>query len=191
MTGRVSTPALILGLLLIGVTSTRAAVPTPNAFSHLRPLDDRAKFLLKEGLDASFTVQQLARHLEQSDVVVYLRVAILNPDLAGTTTLQAVTAETRYVVVTVDPHAIPLDLVSRLGHELRHAVEIADAPEVRSVDAMRQLFKRIGWRSGGTDRWETKEALATGRDVMREYWERPLRLGDLARAGTPEKPAAR
>jgi hypothetical protein len=94
------------------------------------------------------------------------------------------------VVVTVDPRAIPVDLISRLGHELRHVVEIVDAPDVRDVDGLRELFKRIGWRSGGSDFWETKDAVAAGRQVVREYWDRPTRMGNLVRANPVEKPAA-
>lgn len=182
MAGRTRTLALLLAVLLLAAPGRRAEAGALDAFSRLRPLDDRARALLRDALSASFTVQQLAERVEASDIVAYVRVAILGGELGGATVLQTATRDTRYLVVTIDPRGIPVDLMSRLGHELRHVVEIADAREVRDVEAMRGLFRRIGWRSGGNDRWETREAVTVGQQVSRECWERPTLQRIMARA---------
>lgn len=52
-----------------------------------------------------------------------------------------------------------------LGHELRHAVELADAPHVAGEPAMVRLYEQIGFeRSGaqGARRFETRAAIDAG-----------------------------
>jgi hypothetical protein len=50
------------------------------------------------------------------------------------------------------------DFAPLLGHELQHAVEIAERDEVRDEDAVRRLYKEIG-RAGPRDSFETDAAL--------------------------------
>ena len=50
------------------------------------------------------------------------------------------------------------DFAPLLGHELQHAVEIAERHEVRDEDAVRRLYREIG-RSGPRDSFETDAAL--------------------------------
>ena len=83
------------------------------------------------------------------------------------------------MLVTVDPFRSPTDLVGALGHELQHVSEIADAPDVKDEGGMRELFKRIGWRRGRDDRWETREAIEMGRQAAREAADRPAHITDL------------
>ncbi len=53
-----------------------------------------------------------------------------------------------------------------LGHELQHVLEVAQSPEVRTEDAFREFYERIGffsWRNT----YDTNAALEVGaRDLL-------------------------
>ena len=63
--------------------------------------------------------------------------------------------------------------MSLLAHELQHAVEIADAPEVVDEASLKELYRRLGADSGpgafnGSVWFETQGAIDTGRRVYSE-----------------------
>jgi len=62
--------------------------------------------------------------------------------------------------------------MATLGHELRHAVEIAGMPEVRSDAQLASAYARIGWASSGDGFFETDAAVETGQQVARELVRR-------------------
>lgn len=74
-------------------------------------------------------------------------------------------------------------LVTLLGHELQHVVEVADQPDVRSADDLRAFYRRTGVRTG-PDSFDSEQARQTGYQVRAELVQKP---GDLrmARAATP------
>ena len=53
-------------------------------------------------------------------------------------------------------------LVALLGHELQHAVEVADDGTVNSEEALRGLYERIGIRTS-RDTYDSRAAQMTGR----------------------------
>ena len=57
-----------------------------------------------------------------------------------------------------------------LGHELRHALELADAPWVMDDAAVVSLYREIGYASCArpTPCYDTQEAVAAGRRVLAE-----------------------
>ena len=73
----------------------------------------------------------------------------------------------RYVRIQLALRGAPEDSIAILGHELRHAVEVADAVEVSDTDALERLYQRIGIR-GGPQVYDTTAAQETGRIVRRE-----------------------
>ena len=48
-------------------------------------------------------------------------------------------------MIRVSIRLSPLDRIALLGHELRHATEVAAAPDVRDEAALARLIARIGW----------------------------------------------
>lgn len=191
MTCRGFASASAIVFLLCSTLAAQGKGNTATTFSRVRCLDTRATGVLRDALSRSATVRRLAERLEESDLVVYVRTASLGSDLAAVTRFLSATPQNRFLVVTINPNCAPVDLLPRLGHELRHAVEIAEARDVRDDGALRELFRRIGWRAGGADRWETSEAIAAGHRVALEMWERPTKAGDLARADHLIPPAAK
>jgi len=67
-------------------------------------------------------------------------------------------ASHRYLRVTIDTdHTLPV-IVTEIAHELEHAAEIADAPDVIDSASLRRLYHRIGTTSADRDFFETTNA---------------------------------
>jgi hypothetical protein len=62
-------------------------------------------------------------------------------------------------------------LIAWLGHELQHALEIAQAPWVRTAEDVHKLFRQIG-RQSGRNQYETDEAKAVERAIHKELRRR-------------------
>jgi hypothetical protein len=163
----------LLPILFFAAASAAPAAPSSVLGPRLRALDPQARRLVEDALERSATIRQMAGRIEMSDLIVYVRLQFVRADLAGSTKLLSSSAGTRFILVTVNPMAARLDLVPRLGHELQHVLEIADAPAVTDADSMRSLFARIGYRSPGPDSWETEAAIAAGQRVYLDVWGHP------------------
>ena len=126
-----------------------------------------AESLIKSAAERSPTVSYLLRRLDKSDVFVYLTVGYTDVPTAKTVLL-ACPGPYRYLHVTINAAQPPAQKVVLLGHELQHALEIAEAPEVRDNTPMAALFRRIGWRAGSANKFETHLAQAVGARVRRD-----------------------
>jgi hypothetical protein len=136
----------------------------------VRSLDRRITELLAIGLHRSPTFAQLVRTLNTTDVIVYLeRSRDLPNTLAGRLVLLPLANGQRYLRIQVRADLPAMDMIALIGHELRHAVEIAEQPTVRDAPAMLTLYQRIGRRSAGeTHTFDTDAAQVAGRRVRLE-----------------------
>ncbi len=167
----------LAAIVLAALTIPADAKPLP--FTHVRCLEPRSLQLFQDAVAQSSTVRRLASRIERSDLVVFVHLGMLQGEMIGKTNMISSAPGARYVLVTLDPLRSPTDRVGALAHELQHVSEIADAPDVKDERGMRELFKRIGWRNSRDDRWETSEAIETGRQAAREAAERPAHITDL------------
>ena len=60
------------------------------------------------------------------------------------------------------------EMIALIGHELRHAVEVAEAGDVHDQDSLTLLYQRIGERGRGEHLFDTVAAQTTGRQVRKE-----------------------
>jgi hypothetical protein len=95
-------------------------------------------------------------------------VPTLPTTLAGRLLLMPMANHQRYLRIQITMTGTPTELVSLIGHELRHAVEVADAPNVRTVSELVHLYRRIGTPSNDAHCYETDAARATARVVRKE-----------------------
>ena len=83
------------------------------------------------------------------------------------------------VIVTPDRHRTSREqLLALIGHELRHALEVLEHPEITDVATMDALYRTIGTpETGGLKGYETSAARAAGDKVLSELLRqsRPLR----------------
>jgi hypothetical protein len=167
------TPALLPLIALLVTTPTAAfAADPPNetTHSHLRTTDRRLHRLVHEGLRTSDTFRGLVERLHRSDVVVYLECDGSFRPAGGRLTFVSSVGGFRYVHVRVSRLMSRDQQIAVIGHELRHAVEIADAPEVLDASSLAVAYGRIGYtnpRAPGLA-FDTHAAVQAGYQVLQE-----------------------
>ena len=137
----------------------------------VRPYDGRAAQLLLEGMERSVTLRTIVDRLEQLDVIVYLEMQpALRKKLAGTLTWMAATPANRYVRISLNPEMTHDALIAALGHELQHALEVAEAPWVVDTDSLQAYYKKNGLSTASQhiNGWDSLAARLIGDEVRRD-----------------------
>lgn len=172
-------------MMLVGGLAAASLVPAPAAAQHavdVRPAslsrvragDASAAALLRGGLSRSATFRAIVATIERSDLIVYVGTGSIR--LPGQLQLLAATPGCRHLRVTIRRPGLDTEMVAWLAHELWHAVEVAQAPEVTDQASLLAFYKRIGYGGSwdGTvesvkaqDIWTTvlREARAAGRSA--------------------------
>jgi hypothetical protein len=158
--------------LLLSATIAMEPLTAANALEspkrHVRTNDGSIRSLLRYGFMHSASFAALIARLEESDVFVYIEeMPGLPVALDGRLLMQRRTNGVRYVRIQIALRGSPVESVAVLGHELQHATEVADAPDVEDDDSLVRLYERIGLRTG-RNRYETIAAQEMGRRVLRE-----------------------
>jgi len=137
--------------------------------AHVRTTEPRVASLIDLGLTGSATFRQLVDQLNGSDVVVYVALKQTRDGLGAYLAHDVVVAGgRRYLHIAIDTLGTDRHIAARLGHELQHAVEVAQAPEVRDAAALEQLFTRLDVRSICRGCFETAAALKAQSDIETE-----------------------
>jgi len=157
----------LLAVSLLASMSVASAPSTGAPPYGVRPATPMARSIIDDASDRSATIRALLDDLSQTDLIVHVHMRQDRPSREGITMLVTATALARYVRIDILGRLPPGRRAEVLAHELWHALEIAGAPEVRDDTGMRELFNRIGWRSGR--QFETAAALAVERWV-RDDW---------------------
>jgi len=140
---------------------------------NVRASDDDLVSLLAEGVKKSPTLRSLVDRLAKSDVIVYVRMDVISKgNGTGRLTFLSSNAGYRYLVVHVPSGQSRQKQIAALGHEMQHAVVIADAPSVTDPDSLRREFERIGSVSkspNGRDlSFDSPSAVDTRNRIQRE-----------------------
>jgi hypothetical protein len=168
------TPERIVLLLLFLVSTSSALTAQTIAedpHKHIRTTDRRLLRLLRDGVRSSDTFRRLVDRLRQSDVVVYLERGGADRPSAGQLTFVSAVAGYRYVHVRVARLGSADLQIALIGHELRHAVEIADAPGVVDPSSMAREYERIGYLSSRLVQgvsFDSDAAVEAGYQVLRD-----------------------
>jgi hypothetical protein len=105
----------------------------------------------------------MLQRLEGSDLILSVETRPLT--LPGQMQLVAASPTCRYVRVSVHTPGLDTGQTAWLAHELRHAVEIADATDVRDQASLRRLYERIGavgrYRAQSAETAEAQEIWTT------------------------------
>jgi len=113
--------------------------------SNVRASDNELVTLLADGVKKSATLRGLTERLSKSDVIVYVRPDVLSRNAnQGHLSFLSSSGGYRYLVVHLPVGQSKQQQVAMLGHELQHAVVIADAPSVIDSDTLKKEFERIG-----------------------------------------------
>jgi hypothetical protein len=166
----VRTLAVVVIALTLVVTCARPA----NAADivRIRPLAPYLEDFLREGMASSATFRGLVERIRKSDLVVYLAPGTLDSRLRGRLKFIGASRNARYLRIEVGWQGSEARSIAALGHELQHAVEVADAPSIRDEVSFGREFARIGYPSSalqfGEDRYDTRAAVETGFRIWQE-----------------------
>ena len=139
------------------------------ALFHVRARDARAQSWIRAGVSASRTFRTLIDRLAGSDVIVYVEIVDRIPGgAAGQMYFVTATATTRYVRIEVIEDGSPNDMVVLVGHELQHAVEVADAPRVRDRQSLATLYMAMGENGFSRTQYDSIAARVTEERVRTE-----------------------
>ena len=168
----------VAGALALFAAAASSAMPV---VSHVRSTDRALTAHLADGCRRSPTMRALVGRLDASDLFVYVEAG---RRLGGGYLLFAEsTAYGRYARVIVDVDLDVPQLIAVIAHELRHATEIADAPEVIDRPSFQSFYERIGTRrthcSSGPACYETAAAEDAAATVFREICGRSVPPGGL------------
>jgi hypothetical protein len=162
-------PALFCAGLITSALPASKADLLESPYRHVRTTNPRVQRLLEIGVSRSPTFASLIARLNASDVIVYIEQTDNIPKtLDGRLLLMPLANNQRYLRIQINRTGTLPDLISLIGHELRHAIEVAEAIEVRDERALERLYRRIGAPSTTLHSYDTDAAQTTGRRVRKE-----------------------
>jgi hypothetical protein len=180
---------LVLGLIVSGHVQAGADAPRARE-PHVRTLDRSAARLFALGMSRSPTFRRLVTRLDASDVIVFVEARMdLRAHLGGTIHFLSETPYARFLVVHLNRLEAVEALVAILGHELQHAVEVADAHQVVSAHSFRQLYEHVGVQTG-PDSYDSLEARRVGYVVRAEERGRHRDVGRASLTPSEALPTA-
>jgi hypothetical protein len=170
----------VLSAVIVCTAAPQASGSTADA-TRVRSTDAGILALVREGTERSATFSTLVDTIGRSNGIVYIEFGYcafghLNGCLLS---YIAPALGDRYlrIIVTPDKHQRSHDqLLALIAHELRHALEVIEHPEVVDVPTLEALYRRIGTpETGGLKGYETSAARAAGDATLSEVVARPVR----------------
>jgi hypothetical protein len=118
------------------------------------------------------TFQALLDRLRASDLIVYVRTRYELPQaMHGQLTFVGTGGQRRYLLVNVAWGLMDDYLIATLAHELQHAVEVAERPDIVDSASLGRAYESFGMqkmhRIGKA--FETQRAIDTGKQVLAEF----------------------
>lgn len=182
--------ARVVSILILWLLTVLAASPAhaQAAGTRIRAESPYLRLIIAAGIAQSPTFREVVDQLEESDLIVEVRCSQFRASaLAGRTALLSAQPTVRYVLVEVSCPATSLLALCTVGHELRHALEIATARSVVDSESLALLYTQIGFPSQGRNsygQFETADALESGERIHHELLHQEDVTRRLAQAFT-------
>jgi hypothetical protein len=145
-------------------------------FTRVRSTERFMIALIREGYDRSDEFRDLVDVLQQSNVIVFIQPAACAGGRIRSCLVSVNGSRLeRHIRINVDPHTSHDRMIATVAHELQHAVEIAEYPEVVDASAVLRLYRQIAvgrCREGLSEECETTRALVTEKKVLDELYAR-------------------
>jgi hypothetical protein len=165
-------------LIVMTLASSTAAQDQDASRAHVRGIDGMRPFI-DEAARRSPAIREWIDRLQELDVTVYVRAKQLaRQDLDGRVTLLSTAGSHRYLMIELACGRSEVTQMATLGHELFHAIEIAEEPSVVNAETLAAFYTRIGVRiggsaGGGSRTFETGAAAAAGLRARRQLLTSP------------------
>jgi hypothetical protein len=164
----VATLALGPGLGPGDTNVTRGGMSEAVAY-HVRSTDPQVQAWIRIGAAESQTFRSLLNVLGESDLIVHVQ-SVDRLMTAGQTYFVTATATARYIRVEITLRGNVNEMIALIGHELQHAVEIAQEPRIRDRQALSLFYKGMPGNSMSTSEYDSVAARVIEDRVRREMW---------------------
>ena len=162
---------------IAGVTARTASAQEtvgPSSLERVRTSDPALRQPFDRGMSQSPTIVELVGRLQRSDGIVYLAQGGCPADVVACVVSVNRQGGSRYIrinfVLLRRAHTTALMrsaelLIAQIGHELQHAVEIADDPSIVDAKSLVRAYVRMR-ANRNIAGYETDAALDVGRKVL-------------------------
>jgi hypothetical protein len=152
--------------------------------SNVRSHEPFLRRALAQAVERSATVRHQLARLQAAKVLVYLHSGpCIGSDTMACTILAPANGPVRVVrinfVLNKDRGVVTVikqqrdRLLAQIAHELEHAIEIAESPDVVDAVSLQRLYERIGFPSTSSPQgFETAAAVRAGEAALREVRHR-------------------
>jgi hypothetical protein len=161
----VAVAAAVLGTPALSAAAD--AVPGNQPMTHVRSSNSDLTALIEQAGQRSATFRGLLDTINASDSIVFVEAGDCGHGVRACFVSVAASGAYRYMRVIVDTRKADWDLMGSIGHELRHTIEVIDAPRVRDNVSKHFFYEQIGTRGTATAR-ETRVAVDAGNTVRAE-----------------------
>ena len=171
---------LVIALLAVQAPPL-VADDAPGLFTRVRSTERFMITLIREGYEQSPTFRELVDRLQRSNIIVFVQPAVCaGRRIRSCLVSVSGSALERHIRILVDTRTSKNALIATVAHELQHAVEIAEHPDVTDASGTIKLYRRIAFgrcHEGLSEECETMRALDTEKAVLIEVFrqEKPTR----------------
>jgi hypothetical protein len=153
---------------VLGVTMLAARPSSAQDSTHVRSAEPAIRHLIARGLERSATFRELVAAIDASDSYVYVKTGDCGAGVHVCFIAVTDAGSVRFLWVKVNSRKSDDDtLVSLIGHELRHTLEVIEQRAVRSNGDRYFFYERVGTHSTiGTI--ETRAAVDAGKNIQKE-----------------------
>ena len=175
----------VTALLLLVILPAGHAQAQDSRLQRVRTDSRYLRLVLASGIERSPTFRRIVDLLEHSDLIVEVQCGyFVGSQRIGRTVLLSSQPGVRYVLVEIACWAGSGPSLHMLGHELRHALEIADEPWVVDSASLADLYRTIGYPTLNAaavemfGAFETEDAINAGERIHHELFhpEEPARV---------------
>jgi hypothetical protein len=160
--------ATVLGTPALSAAADAMAANPTMSDSHVRSTNQTLVALIQQAGKRSATFRELIDTINASDSFVFVEEGACGHGVRSCFVSVVATGAHRYMRVVVDTRKADWDLMGSIGHELRHTIEVIDAPYVRDNDSKFFLYERIGTAGTKSGARETRAAVDAGNAVRAE-----------------------
>lgn len=151
----------------------RPSKPRTRTFTRVRSEEAVVRQVLAEGYARSQAFRTLIQTIERSNLLVYVIWTDRVSGVGGSLQVPGAANGQRVVFILINREVVFAQLIPMIAHELQHAVEIANAPEVVDRASLVRHYKRIGEHvrlplQPFSPTFDTAAARAVGRAVLSE-----------------------
>ena len=166
-----TTRHLVMGLMMTGLAGAgrqaAAADAASPAISRVRTSNATIAARIQQATEQSKTFRGLLETINASDGIVYVEEGVCGKGVRACFVKVTAAGQNRILLVKVEPsHRTDTEIMSSIGHELRHTIEVLSERGVTDEASLFFFYNRVGQNGGRA--FETAAAVEAGNAVLAE-----------------------